>query len=82
MKDLIINNPQMSFLISLLIGMAAGIIVSRCHISLAPVTYFFISFILCSCVFSVLCDVTKDDLPFSEPPEEVATEKDLEVFEQ
>lgn len=80
MKKFIVNNPVLSFVLSAVIGIIAGVIGSCYKPIIGPFVWFLITFTVSQYVFSVLVKEF-NDVPFSDPPKEVPTEEDLKVIE-
>ena len=80
MKKFIINNPALSFLLSIEIGSIVGAFSSCYNFILWPFVWFMVTTPLSWYVFHTLVN-SIDDIPFSDPPKEIPTEDDLRVIE-
>ena len=80
MKKFIVNNPVLSFALSTVIGIIAGVIGSCYKPIIGPFVWFLITFTVSQYIFSVLYKEL-NNIPFSDPPKETPTEDDLRVIE-
>ena len=69
MKKFIVNNPVLSFILSTVIGIIAGVIGSYYKPIIGPAVWFLITFTISQYIFSVL-NKELNNISYSDPPKE------------